>query len=198
VPLVHPQPRGTGNSDQRGLLTVAIVRPLVFVTVAFAACTFYLIFAADAARAGGLAGSAGGLLYVVLGVSGLVAVLAQQVVAAFGAERMAAGCLGAFGAALGILGSANQSLWAVLVSAVVLGSAFTTGSAVLDLGHPGLPCSACAGFTALFVSGAISPIVTPARVGAWLTFHDLSTALLIGAALTGVTAGFIAVARRRE
>lgn len=199
VPLLHPSPRDTGNTVDRGLLRVAVVRPLVFVTVAFAACTFYLIFAADAARAGGLNDSAGALLYVVLGVSGLVAVLAQHAVAAFGAERMAAACLGAFGASLGILGGANHNLWAVLVSAIPFGSAFATGSAVFSIWvtqvYPVQPATA---FTALFVAGAISSIVTPTLVGALLTFNDLNTVLLAGAALTVVTAASIAAPSRSE
>lgn len=110
---------------------------------------------------------------------------------------MAAGCLGAFGASLGILGSASHSLWAVLGSAVLFGSAFTTGAAVVSIWvtqvFPAQPATA---FTALFVAGAISSIVTPALVGAWLTFNDLSSGLLIGAALTGMTAAFIAVPGR--
>jgi MFS family permease len=199
VPLLHPLPKRTGNTDKRGWLKVAVVRPLVFVTAAFAACTIYLIFAADAARAGGLSDSAGALIYIVLGVSGLIAVLAQKAVAAFGAERMAAVCLGAFGASLGILGSASHNLWAVLGSAIIFGSAFATGSAVVSIwvtqAFPAEPASA---FTALFVAGAISSIVAPALVGAWLTFNDLNTVLLIGAALTVVTAASIAVPSRRE
>jgi len=199
VPLLPPLPRGTGNTEKRGLLTAAVVRPLVFVTVAFAACTVYLIFAADAVRAGGLNDSAGPLLYVVLGVSGLPAVLAQQAVAAFGAERMAAVCLGAFGASLGILGSANHYLWAVLGSAVVFGSAFATGSAVVSIWVTQVfPAEPATAFTALFVAGAISSIIAPALVGAWLTFNDLNTVLLIGAALTLMTAAIIAVPSRRE
>jgi MFS family permease len=146
-----------------------------------------------------LSDSAGALIYIVLGVSGLIAVLAQKAVAAFGAERMAAVCLGAFGASLGILGSASHNLWAVLGSAIIFGSAFATVSAVVSIwvtqAFPAEPASA---FTALFVAGAISSIVAPALVGAWLTFNDLNTVLLIGAALTVVTAASIAVPSRRE
>lgn len=197
VPKLPPAPSGTGSKVGRGLLDVAIVRPLVFVTVAFAACTFYLVFAADAARAGGLNDSAGALLYVVLGVSGLVAVLAQQAVDAFGAERMAAACLGAFGISLAILGGANHVVWAVLGSAVIFGAAFTTGSAVVSIWVTQVfPAEPAAAFTATFVSGAISAIVTPTLVGVLLTYSDLGTALLGGATLTVVTAVAIAAPRR--
>lgn len=199
VPLLPPPPRGTVTTVDGGVLKVAAVRPLVFVTVAFAACAFYLVFAADAARAGGLNDSAGALLYVVLGVSGLVAVVAQRAVAALGAERMAAVCLGAFGASLGILGGANHLLWAVLGSAILFGSAFATGSAVFSIWvtqvFPAEPASA---FTALFVAGAVSSIVTPTVVGALLTYSDLGTVLLVGAALTVGIAAAIAAPRRRD
>ena len=199
VPPLHPAPAAATGTLGRGLLTVAVIRPLVFVTVAFAACTVYLVFAADAVQSGGLDDSAGGLLYVVLGVSGLVAVFAQRAIAAFGAERMAAVCLGAFGASLGILGGATHLLWAVLASAVLFGAAFATGSAVVSIWVGQVfPAEPARAFTALFVAGAVSSIATPTVVGALLTLTRLGTVLLAAAALTVVTAAAIAVPGRRQ
>lgn len=182
----------------RSLLGTAALSPLAFVTVAFAACTLYLLYAADAALSGGLDPSAVAVLYVVFGVAGLVALVASRLVAALGAGRLAAICLAGFGLSLAALGLLSSNLAAVIASAALFGATYMTGSAVVSIWvtqvFPGRSATA---FTGLFVAGALASIVTPTAVGAALGVTDLSTVLVVSAVATVATAVVIGAVEAR-
>jgi predicted MFS family arabinose efflux permease len=189
VPKLRPGSFETDLLSRRPLMRRALARPLVYAVAYFATCTVYFTYASDAARSGGLAAAAGPVLYIVLGLTGLVALWAGRMVIRFGVSRVAACSVVAAGVALALLGADSGSIPIVLVSSAIFGIGYMTGSAVLSIWTAeAVADRPSAGFTAALVVGAASSIATPAVIGALITILGLPTLLLLTAAGAILTA----------
>lgn len=181
------RPRAGGPAIPRPPLRRSMVRPLAYAVVYFAACTIYFTYASDAARSGGLAAAAGATLIAVIGIGGLLGLRTGTVTGVIGPARAGAACLVVVGGSLALLAFGRSSLAMVLVSALLFGAAYMVGSAVLAIwtaeavaDRPG------DGFTVALVVGAISSIVAPAAVGAFVPALGLPTVLQLIAAASVV------------
>ncbi len=63
------------DAPRRSPLRRAMVRPLAYAVLYFAACTIHFTYASDAARSGGLAASAAAVVFALIGVAGQSALL---------------------------------------------------------------------------------------------------------------------------
>lgn len=193
VPRLLPTPVAPGPRVR--LRRRAAVAPLGYVAVYFGACTAYFTYVADAAAGAGLGAAAGGVVFVVVGLTGLVGLRTGSLAAVLGAPRVAAACAGALGVSLALLGALAGSLAAVLASAAVFGVTYTVGAAVLVLWSAEVfPERPAAGFTVVLVVGSLVSIVVPPLVGGLRAAAGLP-ALLLAVAAVALLAGAVLAAQ---
>lgn len=194
VPQLKPGSVGTELPSREPLLRRSLVRPLLFASIYFASCTIYFTYASDAARSGGLGAAAGPVLFVVLGLTGVIALRTGRLVRRFGTSRVAACSVATVGMALALLGVDSGSLPMALSSSVIFGAGYMIGSAILSIWTADAVADRpSAGFTAALVVGAISSIAAPAISGALIPVLGLPAVLLCTAAaavLSGVVLPF--------
>lgn len=190
--------RGTERSPG-SLRTRAMLPPLGYAVVYFAAVTVYFTYAVDMARAGGLAAAAAPMLFALIGVGGLVGLRTGRMTHAAGPPLVAAGSLVVVAVGLVMLGLGRTSLPLVLASAFLFGMGYMVGSSILAIwtarvveDRPGHA------FTVTLVVGAVTSIVTPGVMGALIPVVGLPAMLVIVAAVGVVGAAVVAGLPRRR
>jgi predicted MFS family arabinose efflux permease len=191
TPQVAPIPRGVSRVAWRPLLLPAAYAVGYYVTT-----TLFFTYAAEALRQGGLPSAAGQVLYVVIGVVGLVGLMTGRWCERFGARRVAASCLGLVAVALAVLGLSGDMWAAALVAAVVFAPGYMSGAAVIAVWTSALaPKGSTEAMTGVIVVGALAAVVGPAVVGGLVGPLGLPAVLLGLAVLAAV--GAVAMAARR-
>jgi predicted MFS family arabinose efflux permease len=179
------QPRAQRESPWRR----AMLPPLAFAVLYFAAVTIYFTYASEAARRGGLAASAAPLLFALIGVGGLIALRTGRMTRAVGTRVVGVGSLLVVGVALLLLGLGRTSLPLTLLSALLLGMGFMVGSSLLAIWTaqvaPDRPGDA---FTVALVVGALTSIAAPAAMGVLIPSVGLSETLVLVAAVASLGA----------
>jgi predicted MFS family arabinose efflux permease len=167
----------------------AMLPPLAYAVLFFAAITIYFTYASEAARSGGLAESAGPLLFALIGVGGLVALRTGRMTRAVGTPAVGVGSVCLVSCALALLGLGSTSLPLTLFSAVLFGMGYMVGSSLLAIwtaqvvsDRPG------DGFTIALVVGAVTSIAAPAAMGALIPVFGLPAMLLLVAAVAAIGA----------
>lgn len=183
VPRPKP-PDERADSSQRSLWRRAMVAPLGYSVLFFAAITVYFTYATDAARNAGLAASVVPVLFGLVGVGGLVALSTGRMTRAVGSPVVGGTSACAVAGALTLLGLGRTSLTLVLASALLLGVGFMVGSSVLAVWTAEVvPDRPGEGFTTALVVGAVTSIATPALMGALIPLLGLPTLLVLVAAV---------------
>ena len=177
----------------------AMVRPLTYAVLYFAAITIYFTYASEAARSGGLAASAAPLLFALIGVGGLVALRTGRMTRAVGAPAVGVGSVCVVSCALVLLGLGRTSLPLTLASAFLLGMGYMVGSSLLAIWTAQVvPDRPGDGFTVALVVGAATSIAAPAAMGALIPVAGLPTMLVLVAAVAAIGAIALAVLPRRR
>jgi predicted MFS family arabinose efflux permease len=190
-------PERDADTSRRSLWRRAVVAPLGYAVLFFAAITVYFTYATDAARSGGLASSAVPVLFGLVGVGGLVALSTGRVTRAVGSPVVGGASVCAVAGALILLGLGRSSLTLVLASALLFGVGFMVGSSVLAVWTAEVvPDRPGEGFTSTLVVGAITSIATPAVMGALIPVLGLPTMLVLVAALAAGGAAIVPVLPR--
>ena len=175
----------------------AMVPPLAYAVLYFAAITVYFTYASEAARSGGLGTSAAPLLFALIGVGGLVALGTGRMTRTVGAPAVGVGSVCVVSGALVLLGLGRTSLPLTLLSALLLGMGYMVGSSLLAIWTAQLvPDRPGDGFTVALVVGAVTSIVTPAALGALIPVLGLSAMLVAVAAVGAIGATTLAVLPR--
>ncbi|PVZ11763.1 MFS transporter [Actinomycetospora cinnamomea] len=187
-------PRG-GRAAPRGTVWRLAV-PSVYSVAYYVGTTTFFTWAADTLRRAGLPSSAGPVLYVVVGLTGLVALATGGWSARFGTPRVAAACLGAVAVALAALGLGGGSWPVALVAAVVFGPGYMSGAAVIAVWTTELvPERPGEAMTAVVAVGAVSAVIAPTVVGLLLGAVGLPVVLVGLGVLLVATAGGVLAAR---
>lgn len=191
VPQVPSRSPSTPRAGWRGLIMPvrALRVPIAYSLVYFAAIVVYFTYAADALESSDLPTGAVPVLYIVMGTTGMVAVMTGTLAQRLGSVRVAALCLVAVAAALALLGLASDSVPAVAASACVFGVGYMTGSAVLAVWTAEvLPDRAGTAFTVCLVVGAVASVAAPAVAGALLPAVGM-TMLLVATGVVSLGSG---------
>jgi predicted MFS family arabinose efflux permease len=167
----------------------AMIPPLTYAVLFFAAITIYFTYASEAARSGGLAAAAGPLLFALIGVGGLVALRTGRMTRAVGTPAVGVGSACVVSCALALLGLGSTSLPLTLLSAVLFGMGFMVGSSLLAIWTAKVvPDRPGDGFTIALVVGAVTSIAAPAAMGALIPVFGLPAMLLLVAAAVAIGA----------
>ncbi len=181
--------RSDTNTPRRPLLRRAMVRPLAYAVLYFAAITVYFTYASDAARSGGQAASAAAALFAVIGVGGLIAVRTGRMARAFGSSVVGGASICVVGGALVLLSIGRASLPLVLLSALLFGVGYMVGSAVLAIWTARVVADRPGdGFTVTLVVGAATSIAVPVVMGALIPVVGLPMMLVLTAVVAVVGA----------
>ena len=193
APRLRPRGEERG-APSRSLWRRAMVRPLAYAVVYFAAITIYFTYAGDAARSGDLAAAAAPLLFGLIGVGGLVGLRTAWLTDALGAMTVGLGSIGTVSCALVLLALGRGSLPLTLLSSLLLGAGFMVGSSLLAIWTSQVaPDRPGDGLTLALVVGAISSIAAPGVTGALIPVVKLPGMLLLAAAAGAVGAALLAV-----
>ena len=175
----------------------AMVPPLAYAVLYFAAITIYFTYASEAARGGGLAASAAPLLFALIGVGGLVALRTGRMTSAVGAQAVGLGSVCVVSGALVLLGFGRTSLALTLLSALLLGMGYMVGSSLLAIWTAQVvPDRPGDGFTVALVVGAVTSIAAPVAMGALIPVLGLPAMLVLAAAAAAIGAIILAVLPR--
>jgi predicted MFS family arabinose efflux permease len=181
--------RGDDDAPRSSPWRRAMVTPLAYSVLYFAAITVYFTYATDAARGAGLAASAGPVLFAIIGVGGLVGPGTGRFVGATGVRVVGVGSVCVVAGALAMLGLGGTALPWTLLSAIVLGAGFMVGSSLLAIWTAQVvPERPAETFTLALVVGAVTSIATPAAMGALIPLVGLPAMLTIVAAGSAVGA----------
>jgi predicted MFS family arabinose efflux permease len=197
VPRVRAQTQERRDPD-RSPWDRAMLAPLGYAVLYFAAITVYFTYASDAVRDGGLPRWAVPLLFAVVGAGGLVGLRTGRMAGAVGSPAVGVGSVWVVGSALVLLGLGRTSLLLTLLSALLLGAGFMVGSSLLAIWTAQVvPDRPGDGFTLALVVGAVISIATPAASGVLIPLVGLPEMLVLSAAVTAVGAVGVAVLSRR-
>jgi predicted MFS family arabinose efflux permease len=198
VPRLPPR-RGEAGAARDSPLRRPMVAPLAYAVFYFTAITIYFTYASDAARSGGLAASAAAVMFAVIGLGGLVGLSTGRLARSFGAPVVGCGSVSVVSGALVLLALGRESLPLVLLSALLFGTGFMVGSAVLAIWTAQVVADRPGdGFTVALVVGAVASIVAPAAAGALIPVLGLPAMLVLTAiAAVGGAAAVTVVARPR-
>lgn len=198
VPRLDARGRDAG-ARRRSPWSRAMVAPLTYTVLYFAAITVYFTYASEAARGGGLAESAAPLLFALVGVGGLVGLRTGRITRAAGSTAVGVGSVWVVAGALVLLALGRSSLPLALVSAVLLGAGYMVGSSLLAIWTAQVvPERPGDGFTLALVVGAVTSISAPAAMGALIPLAGLPEMLVLVAAVTAVGAsGLVLLPRAR-
>jgi predicted MFS family arabinose efflux permease len=180
---------GEGGPSRRpgwGRLLHAEAKPLFVVALVFGVVSaFYFSFAVDlVARSGGLPrGSAGPVLYSLMGAAGFVGLLTGDAVSRYGLGRVLAGTLASLGVAASLLAVAPSSVPAVVVSAAFFGAGVMLMSALLSLWSSAVFTDGpTAGFSAVLFVFGVGLTIGPASLGALAGPFGLRAGFAVSAA----------------
>lgn len=147
----------------------------------------YLTYAVDLVRAGGMAASAGPVLWLVMGVAGVAAVGTGDAVTRYGLGRVLAVTVVALAGSIALLGAAPRSWSALTVSAALFGASYMFAAALLVVWASRVFAERpSTGFTAAVLTSAVAAIIGPAAAGAVATRAGLGTTFLALGAVTAV------------
>jgi predicted MFS family arabinose efflux permease len=195
VPRLHAAP--DTHTPRRSPWRRAMVPPLAYAVLYFAAVTIYFTYASEAARSGGLAASAAPLLFALIGVGGLVALGTGPLTRAVGTPAVGVGSVCVVSCALVLLGLGRTSLALTLLSALLLGMGYMVGSSLLAIWAAQVaPDRPGDGFTIALVVGAVTSIAAPAAMGALIPAFGLPSMLVLVAAVAAIGAITLAVLPR--
>jgi predicted MFS family arabinose efflux permease len=190
VPRLQPRRRET-DAAQTSVLRRAMAAPLAYAVFYFAATTIYFTYASDAAGTGGLGPAAAAAVFAVIGLGGLVALATGRMASAFGAPTVGGASVLLVSAALVALALGRASWVAVLLSALLFGTGFMVGSAVLAIWTAQVVADRPGdAFTVALVVGAVASIAAPAVMGTLIPVLGLPAMLVVvgvlssGAAVT--------------
>jgi predicted MFS family arabinose efflux permease len=200
TPRVAPAARTRSSATRSGapLGLRLLVVPSVYAVVYYVGTTTFFTWAADALRRAGLPAGAGGVLFVIVGLTGLVALGAGGTATRWGPHRLAAVCLVSVAVALTALGLGAGSWVVALGAAVVFGPGYMTGAAVMAVWTAVLvPDRPGEALTVVVAVAATAAVVAPAVIGVLIGVIGLP-AVLVGLAvlLVLVAAGLVAPTRR--
>jgi predicted MFS family arabinose efflux permease len=196
VPRLPPRRRAAGV-DRESPLRPTMITPLGYAILYFTAITVYFTYASDAARSGGLAGSAAALMFAVIGLGGLAGLATGRLAGSFGAPVVGCGSLGVVSGALVLLAVGRESLLLVLLSALLFGVGFMVGSAVVAVWTAQVVADRPGdGFTVALVVGAVASIAAPVATGGLIPVLGLPAMLVSTAVVAGGGAVAVAVAGR--
>ena len=196
VPRVD-SPSGDTDASRRSPWRRAMLPPLVYAVLYFAATTVYFTYASEAARSGGLAASAAPLVFALIGVGGVVAVRTGRMARTLGTPLVGLASVVVVGGALVLLALGRSSLAVTLTSAVLFGAGFMVGSSLLAIWTAQVaPARPGDSFTIALVVGAVTSIATPAASGALIPLVGLPALLLLTAAVAAVGAIALGVVQR--
>jgi predicted MFS family arabinose efflux permease len=198
VPRLPPRRSAAGVSRESPLRRTMIT-PLGYAVLYFTAITVYFTYASDAARSGGLAGSAAALMFAVIGLGGLAGLATGRLARSFGAPVVGSGSLGVVSGALVLLAVGRQSLLLVLLSALLFGLGFMVGSAVMAVWTAQVVADRPGdGFTLALVVGAVASIAAPVAAGGLIPVLGLAAMLVSTAVVAAGGAVAVAVAGRTQ
>jgi len=181
--------RSDKEAPRRSVWRRAMVPPLTYAVLYFAAITIYFTYASEAARSGGLAPSAAPLLFALIGAGGLVALRTGRMTRAVGTPAVGVGSVVVVSCALALLGLGSTSLPLTVFSAVLLGMGYMVGSSLLAIWTAQVvPDRPGDGFTIALVVGAVTSIAAPAAMGALIPVFGLPAMLVLVAAVSAIGA----------
>lgn len=147
----------------------------------------YFTFATDAVRRGGLPPTVGGLLFVVVGVAGLIGLRTGRLANRWGAVRVGSVSVLVLGLALVLLALSGGSVVGVFASAAFSGAGYMVGAACLSIWSTQLrPDRARSTFTTALTVGALASVLAPALVGQLRAVVGLREILLWLAVVAGL------------
>ncbi len=180
-----PATRARPGRSTRPLPWAALVVPTVFAVVYLAVTAIGFTYAADVARAAGLAADARPALFVVIGVLGLTALATGTLAGRFGAGRVAAACLLVLGLALALFAVGDRSPVLAVLAAAVFAPAYMIGAAALAVWTAVVvPADPGRALSATMVVGATGAIVAPVVVGGLTPALGLPALLAAAGALS--------------
>ena len=189
-----PPARSRGST--RRLPWALLAAPAVYAVVYQAITAVGFTYAADVARAAGLAADARPALFVVIGVLGLAALATGALAGRVGPARVAAGCLLVLGLALGLFAVGDRSPVLVVLAAAVFAPAYMTGAAALAVWTADVvPDAPGRALSATMVVGALGAVVSPVVVGGLTPALGLPV-LLTAAGALGLVVGALLVGLR--
>ena len=196
VPRLHARGHDR-DASPRSPWRRAMLPPLAYSVLYFAAVTVYFTYASDAVRSGGLSASAAPLLFALIGVGGLVALRTSWMTRVVGTTVLGVASVWVVSCALVLLGQGRTSLPLTLLSAVLLGMGYMVGSSLLAIWTAQVaPDRPGDGFTMALVVGAVTSIAAPAAMGALIPAFGLPKMLLLVAVVAAVGATGLAVLPR--
>ncbi|MEJ2871012.1 MFS transporter [Actinomycetospora sp. OC33-EN08] len=183
VPAVPPPAR----TERRPLAWRALGAATLFAVVHQAGTAVAFTYTADVATRAGLAAGVRPVLFVVIGVLGLVGLVTGEMAARVGSPRVAAGCLLSIAGSLLVLAAAERSAVLALVAVAVFAPGYMVGAAVLAVWTAELvPADPGRALSVTMVVGALGAVVAPIVVGALVTTTGLPALLVASALLSGV------------
>jgi predicted MFS family arabinose efflux permease len=194
VPELGPQEAEDGDGagdggDEQSPWRRAMIRPLAYAALYFAATTAYFTYATEAAHTAGLPAGAAPALFAVIGVGGLVGLATGRMAGAVGPTVVGVGSVLVVSGSLVLLGLEDAPRALTLVSAFVFGAGFMVGSSVLAIWTAqAVPDRPTDGFTVALVVGAVVSIATPAAMGALIAAVGLAQTLVLVGVVTVVGA----------
>lgn len=169
----------------------ALAAPAAYAVVYQAITALGFTYAADVARAAGLAADARPALFVVIGVLGLAALATGALARRIGPGRVAAGCLLVLGVALVLFAVGDRSPALVVLAAAVFAPPYMTGAAALAVWTADVaPDAPGRALSATMVVGALGAIVAPVVVGGLTPSLGLP-ALLAATGVLGLVVGVV-------
>lgn len=166
----------------------AAIAPLAYTVAQFVVVTAYFTYAADAAVSAGAGERASGVIFIVLGVSGVTGFFAGDWCVRWGTPLIGALTLLAVGSACVLLGLMTGSLFGIVASAVLAGVGYNVSGGVMAIwAAETYPSRSGEGFTFVLVVGLLGGMAAPPLIGAFRAVAELPT-ILIWAGLLGVAA----------
>ncbi|NMO93749.1 MFS transporter [Actinomycetospora sp. TBRC 11914] len=180
-----PRVERPAERHRRPLPWAGLALPAGFAVVYQAAVALGFTYAADVARAAGLAADARPVLFVIIGVVGLTGLATGLLAARLGAGRVAAGCLVVLGVSLGLFAVGARSVVLVLLGAAVFAVVYLVGAAVLAVWTAEVaPADPGRALSVAMVVGAVGAIVSPVVVGSLIPVLGLPLLLAVAGGAT--------------
>lgn len=146
---------------------------------------FYYTYAIDLIRQAGFSSEWGAVFWSLVGVSGIVGILAGDAVSRFGLRWCLTVCLAILGISVGGLGFSSESGVLIIVCALTFGASYMPVAAFLVVWSGDVFYERPAtGFSAVLLSLAVGSILGPSLLGVLAGVLSLETAFWCAAALT--------------
>ncbi|MEV0223133.1 MFS transporter [Streptomyces sp. NPDC050704] len=163
--------------------------PLLLTAVLYGVVgSVYWSFAVEAITdAAGTGSATAPLFWSLMGAAGMVGALAGHAIARYGIRRVHLGLFCGIAVALALLGLAPDALPAVVLSALLYGPCFMTGSGLLAVwSYRVFPEKPSAGLSVTVFFLGLGTIAGPALLGAYAELHGLRAAFLLTAGIAAL------------